>query len=178
MLSQKMVDQLNAQINLEFYSSNMYLQMSAWADSQGLEGTASFLKAHAAEEMGHMHRLFSYVNETGAMALIGAIEAVPTEFNDIADMFQQIYDHELLVTRKINELAHTAFSEQDYSSFNFLQWYVAEQHEEEALFKTILDKIQIIGTHDSGLFLIDQEISRIAKAGVGSVMSSTYQANA
>ena len=82
MLTNKMLDKLNEQINLEFYSSNLYLQMASWCESKGLEGCADFLKSHADEEMGHMHRLFTYVNECGAMAKMGAIhiECPVTEF--------------------------------------------------------------------------------------------------
>ncbi len=165
MLSQTMVSRLNEQINLEFYSSNLYLQMSSWCEARGLEGCSAFLRAHAAEEMQHMQRLFTYVNETGAMAVLGQIQAPPTDFESVVEVFRNTYDHECLVTRKINELADTAFGEKDYSTFNFLQWYVGEQHEEEALFKSILDKIEIIGTDGKGLFFIDQEIGRMAAGG-------------
>ena len=120
MLSQKMIQKLNEQINLEFYSSNLYLQMASWCENQGLEGCTAFLRRHAREEMLHMQKLFDYVNETGAMAVIGTIEAPPSEFETVKDVFQKTLAHEYEVTRKINDLAHTAFSEQDYSSFNFL----------------------------------------------------------
>ena len=162
MLSANMLDKLNEQVNLEFYSSNLYLQMSSWCEFKGFEGCAAFLRTHATEEMGHMQRLFKYVSDTGAMAMLGAIDAPPSEFESLENVFSNIYEHEVLVTTKINELTHTAFSEQDYSTFNFLQWYVAEQHEEEKLFKSILDKIEIIGTDGKGLFFIDQEIGRMA----------------
>ena len=161
MLTQVMVDKLNEQINLEFYSSNLYLQMASWCEAQGLDGGMTFLRRHAQEEMEHMHKLFNYVNETGAMAILGAIEAPPHEFESIRDVFLRTYEHECEVTRRINQLAHTAFTEQDYSTFNFLQWYVAEQHEEEKLFKGILDKIDMIGVENKGLYFIDQEISKL-----------------
>jgi len=163
MLSEKMLDKLNEQINVEFYSSNLYLQMSSWCESQGLEGCATFLQAHAAEEMEHMQRLFTYVNECGALARIGAIEAPPTEFASIDQVFETTLKHERFVTQKINELADTAFQQKDYSTFNFLQWYVAEQHEEEKLFSTIVDKIRIIGTEGRGLYHFDQEISKMVE---------------
>ncbi len=164
MLSNNMVKRLNDQINLEFYSSNLYLQMSAWCAHEGLEGCAAFLEQHAREERDHMQRLFDYVNETGAMAVVGAIEAAPSGFDSLADVFRATYDHEVLVTRKINELAAAAFEEKDFSTFNFLQWYVAEQHEEESLFKGILDKVSIIGADGRGLFFLDQEIGKMAAA--------------
>ncbi|MGK0290428.1 MAG: ferritin [bacterium] len=164
MLSKKMIDSLNNQINLEFYSSNLYLQMSAWCESKALEGCAAFLKKHAQEEMNHMHRLFNYVNETGALALLGSIKAPPSEFKSLFHVFQETYNHECEITREINALAHTAFEEKDYSTFNFLQWYVSEQHEEEKTFKSIVDKIEMIGEGNNGLFLIDQELAKMNAA--------------
>lgn len=164
MLSKNLIDKLNKQINLEFYSSNIYLQMSSWCDSQGLAGCAKFLKLHADEEMMHMRKLFDYVNETGGMAVIGEIKAAGSDYKSITDMFRQIYEHECLVTREINSLVGIAFGEKDFSTFNFLQWYVAEQHEEESLFKSILDKIGIIGDEKKGLFFIDQELAKMADA--------------
>jgi len=171
MLSSTMLSKLNEQINLEFYSSNLYLQMSSWCEYKSLSGCAAFLRAHATEEMEHMQRLFGYVNDTGAMALLGEIKAPPVEYKSLEDVFQSTYDHEVFITSKINELSHTAFSEKDYSTFNFLQWYVAEQHEEEKLFKTILDKIEIIGTDGKGLYFIDQEIAAMANGVVTAVSS-------
>ena len=161
MLSPTMITKLNAQINLEFYSSNLYLQMASWCENKGLDGCTAFLRHHAREEMEHMQKLFDYVNETGAMAVLGAIEAPPCEFESVQDIFQQTLEHEYLVTKKINELADTAFSEKDFSSFNFLQWYVAEQHEEEKLFKSIIDKIEMIGLEHKGLYFIDKEVAKI-----------------
>jgi ferritin len=162
MLSNALVDRLNDQINLEFYSSNLYLQMSSWCEFKGLEGCAQFLKLHAQEEMNHMQRLFNYVNETGAMAVLGKIDAPPTQFESVVDVFKKTYEHECLVTKKINDLADAALKDKDYSAFNFLQWYVAEQHEEEKLFKSILDRIEIIGTDGKGIFFIDQELKQMA----------------
>jgi ferritin len=167
MLTKVLVDKLNQQINLEFYSSNLYLQMSSWCEHAGLEGCAEFMHRHAQEEMGHMQRLFNYVNETGSMAVLGQIDAPPTEYESIADVFRKTYEHECLVTRRINELADAAMKETDYSTFNFLQWYVAEQHEEEKLFKSILDKIELIGSDPKNLFFIDQEVrSKMVEAQV------------
>ncbi len=161
MLKDKVVDKLNQQINQEFYSSNLYLQMSSWCAHKGLEGSAKFLKAHAAEEMRHMQRLFDYVNECGSIANLGEIKAPPTEFDSIISIFKQTYEHEASITDSINTLVHIAFENKDYSTFNFLQWYVAEQYEEEKLFKSILDKINIIGTEGRGIYHIDQVIGSL-----------------
>ena len=161
MLNQKMIDQLNKQINLEFYSSNLYLQMSAWCENHGYEGSAAFLKEHAAEEMMHMDKLFTYINETGAIPVLGAIEAPPVQYKSLSDVFEQTYEHEQLITKEINELVALAFELKDFSTFNFLQWYVSEQHEEENLFGNILDKIKLLGDDERNIFFIDREIKSL-----------------
>ncbi|MBA5764058.1 non-heme ferritin [Vibrio sp. 404] len=172
MLSQAMVDQLNEQINIEFFSSNLYLQMSAWCEDKGFGGAAEFLRAHAVEEMEHMQRLFTYVSETGAMPILGAIEAPQHQFESLGDVFRETYEHEQMITAKINKLAHLAFTSQDYSTFNFLQWYVAEQHEEEKLFKGILDKLELVGEDGKALFFIDKDLAALAKEGSSSIMDA------
>lgn len=162
MLSQSTIDRLNQQINLEIYSSHLYLQMSSWCAYQSLEGCATFLSQHADEEMTHMRRLLNYLQETGAFAMINGMQAPPSNFGSLTEMFEQIYEHEQLVTSKINDLVHLANTEQDYATLQFLQWYVAEQHQEEFLFKSILDKIKLIGTEGQGIFFIDREIANMA----------------
>ncbi|KKD00168.1 MULTISPECIES: non-heme ferritin [Photobacterium] len=170
MLAQAMVEKLNEQINLEFFSSNLYLQMSAWCEDKGFEGAAEFLRIHATEEMQHMQRLFTYVSETGALPILGTIEAPQHEFSSLGEVFRATYEHERLITERINKLAHVAFTTQDYSTFNFLQWYVAEQHEEEKLFKGILDKIELVGEDGKALFFIDKDLAAMAKQESSSVM--------
>ncbi len=161
MLKQAVLDKLNHQINLEHFSSNLYLSMSSWCKAKGLDGAAKFLAEHSKEELEHMHRLFKYINETGAQAIVNAIEAPDTQFKDIKDVFEQTYKHEQFITSKINELVELTLEQKDYATFNFLQWYVSEQHEEEALFKGILDKMEIIGLEGRGLHIIDKEIGAL-----------------
>jgi ferritin len=172
MLSSSMVQHLNEQINLEFFSSNLYLQMSAWCEDRGFEGAAEFLRKHADEEMQHMHRLFTYVSETGALPILGSIEAPRHDFESLGDVFRETYKHEQMITERINKLAHVAFTAQDYSTFNFLQWYVAEQHEEEKLFKGILDKLELVGENGQALFFIDKDLAVLAKEGSSSIMDA------
>ncbi|NRB08019.1 MAG: non-heme ferritin [Richelia sp.] len=162
MLSQQTIDRLNEQINLEIYSSHLYLQMSSWCAYKSLDGCATFLSQHADEEMTHMRRLLNYLQETGAFAVIDGMQAPPKDFNSLTQMFEKIYEHEKLVTSKINDLVHLANTEPDYATLQFLQWYVAEQHQEEFLFKSILDKIKLIGTEGQGIFFIDREIANMA----------------
>ncbi|KII78653.1 non-heme ferritin [Vibrio renipiscarius] len=172
MLSQAMIDELNEQINLEFFSSNLYLQMSAWCEDKGFDGAAEFLRAHAVEEMGHMQRLFTYVSETGGMPILGSIDAPKHMFGSLGEVFRETYEHEQMITLQINKLAHLAFTSQDYSTFNFLQWYVAEQHEEEKLFKGILDKLELVGEDGKALFFIDKDLAALAKEGSSSIMDA------
>lgn len=161
MLKQEVLNKLNNQINLEHFSSNLYLSMSSWCKSQSLDGAAKFLAEHSNEELSHMHKLFNYVNETGSFAIVNSIEAPDTNFKDIKDVFEQTYKHEQFITEKINELVDITLEKKDYATFNFLQWYVAEQHEEEALFKGILDKMSIIGLEGRGLHIVDKEIGAL-----------------
>lgn len=166
MLSQSMVDALNQQINLEMQSARLYLQMSSWCAHKALDGCASFLNQHADEEMMHMRRLLTYMNETGSLSLLGGMEAPPADFGSLRELFEKIYHNEQLITQKINQLVHLATTEPDYSTLQFLQWYVAEQHQEEFLFKSILDKIDLIGVEGQGIFFIDQEVAKLASPQV------------
>lgn len=161
MLSQNVIELLNKQMNLEFYSSNLYLQMSAWCEQNGFEGTAKFLATHAAEEMQHMRKLFTYLGETGALAIIEPIDAPPHQYHSLKQVLEITYEHEKLITQKINQLVGLTFEEKDYSAFHFLQWYVAEQHEEEKLFSGILDKLNLIGDDGKGLYLIDKDLGKL-----------------
>lgn len=95
------------------------------------------------------------------MAVIDTIAKPQNEFASLQDVFQKTYNHELVVSKSILDLVDTAMGEKDYSTFNFLQWYVSEQHEEEKLFKEILDKFEIIGMEGRGLFMIDREIAAL-----------------
>ena len=162
MLSKNLLQKLNTQVSLEFFSSNLYLQMSAWCDYRGLSGSAKFFKEHAREEMDHMHKIFDYIQDTGALAIVDAIEKPDIEFINLKDLFDKTLSHETMITKQINEIVGIALSEKDYSTFNFLQWYVAEQHEEEKLFKSILNKIEIIGLDGRGLFMVDKEIGSMS----------------
>lgn len=159
-----MLDKLNKQINFEFYSSNIYLQMASWADTQGLEGCAAFLKKQAREEMEHMHKIFEYVLESGEMAVIGKLDAPATDYDSVEEIFKKSLDHEKQVTKRIHDISETAWKEKDLASFNFMQWFVNEQHEEEASFTRIVDKIKLIGVDKRTMYLIDRELGGMAAA--------------
>ncbi len=161
MLTNNMESALNRQIRVEAESSQVYLSMACWAEVKGLEGIAQFMYKHSDEERMHMLKLIKYVNERGGHAHITDLSAPETEFGTFQKMFQKLYDHEIFVSKSINELVHVSLEEKDYATHNFLQWYVAEQIEEEALARTILDKINLIGNDKGGLYLFDRDVQLI-----------------
>ncbi len=161
MLSEKMQSVLNKQIRIEAESSQIYLAMASWAEQKGLEGTSQFMYAQSDEERMHMLKLFKYVNERGGHAKVTELNAPSLEFGSIKEMFETLFKHEVFVSQSINELVHIALEEKDYSTNNFLQWYVAEQIEEEAQARTILDKINLIGDDKGGLYLFDNDIKQL-----------------
>ena len=163
MLSAALTKLLNDQIGLELYSVNLYRQMAAWCDHQGLTGCSAFLEAHADDEDDHYARLFKYIRETGAMAVIPAIPAPPTTWKDVAAIFADTYAHEQSITRSINAIVKAAYDESDFSTVGFLTWFTTEQHEEENLFRTILDKPRIIGVEGKSLYWLDKEIGKLAR---------------
>ena len=161
MLSEKLEVALNNQIRIEAESSQVYLSMASWAEIQGLEGIAGFMYAQADEERMHMLKLVKYVNERGGHALISDLKAPKTDFGTFQSMFEEALQHEIFVSTSINDLVHITLEERDYATHNFLQWYVAEQIEEEALARTILDKIKLIGNDKGGLYLFDRDVQQI-----------------
>lgn len=161
MLSERMQKALNAQIKHESESSQIYLSMASWAETNGFEGVAEFMFAQADEERMHMLKLLHYVNERGGHAVITALSEPPTKFSTVKDMFEALLEHEIKVSGLINALVEIALVEKDYATHNFLQWYVAEQIEEEATARTILDKINLIGDEKSGFYLFDKDIKSL-----------------
>ncbi|NAS10691.1 ferritin [Poritiphilus flavus] len=161
MLSQRVEKALNDQIRVEAESSQVYLSMASWAEVKGLEGISQFMYKHSDEERMHMLKLVKYVNERGGHAHISDLKAPKTDFGSFQNMFQELYEHEIFVSNSINELVHVTLEEKDYATHNFLQWYVAEQIEEEALARTILDKINLIGNDKGGLYLFDRDVQQI-----------------
>lgn len=161
MLSKKIEEILNSQIAKEAYAANYYLSMASWCETTGLRGCAAFFYEQSDEETDHAMRLFKYVNEAGGHALAPEIKEPPHSYKSISHVFELALEHELSVTKSINRLVEICFAEKDYSSFNFLQWYVAEQHEEEKLFRSILDIIKITGGDSRGLLFVDNEIARL-----------------
>ena len=149
---------LNKQVEKEASSSQFYLSLASWAENQGLNGTAKFLYTHSDEERFHMLKLVKFINERGGTAIIPNVEAPKKNFKSIENVFQLLLNHELAVTECINQLVDVCLQEKDYTTHNFIQWYVSEQLEEEALARTIMDKINLIGKDKGGLYLFDRDL--------------------
>lgn len=157
---------LNEQIRIEAESSQIYLAMASWAENQGFEGVSSFMYAHSDEERMHMLKLVKFVNERGGHAQVSAMVKPPVSFGSFKEMFQTLFDHEVMVSQKINDLVGITLDQRDYATHNFLQWYVAEQIEEEALARNILDKINLIGDDKGGLYLFDNDVKLLVGTNV------------
>ncbi len=161
MLTSKIEAALNNQVTVEAESSQVYLAMASWAENLGFEGVSQFMYAHSDEERQHMLKLIKFINERGGHAKVSQLSAPPTEFGSFKDMFQTLFDHEVMVSKTINDLVDVSLQEKDYATHNFLQWYVSEQIEEEALARNILDKINLIGDDKSGFYLFDNDIKQL-----------------
>ena len=158
MLSDKMLKELNTQINKEMYSGYLYMAMSAHSDSIGLKGMANWFMVQYQEEFEHASRIYSYIQEQGGKVELLAIEKPQGEFDSPLDMFEKTLEHEKFVTKSINDLVDLAIKENDHATQIFLQWFVTEQVEEEANASEILDKLNLIGGEGNGLFMIDKEL--------------------
>jgi len=155
---------LNDQIALEGAASFIYLAMAAWCDVEGLQGCAQFMHRQSAEERTHMLKIFDYLSEVDGTAITPAIKQPQRTYKSVQDMFKKVYEHEKKVTASIHKLTELATKEGDQTTFNFLQWYVTEQREEENLMRSILDTIKLIGEGPHSLYYIDKEISAINAA--------------
>jgi ferritin len=159
MINKKIEAALNKQVSLEGESSQFYLAIASWAENNGYNGVANFFYTHSDEERLHMLKLVKYINERGGKAVISALPSPSTNFKTLDAIFQSLYKHEVNVSKEINKLVEICLSEKDYTTHNFLQWYVAEQIEEEAMARNILDKLNLIGNDKGGLYLFDRDLS-------------------
>jgi|UniRef100_UPI00404AB620 ferritin len=169
MLQKSIEKALNDQIRIEAESSQIYLAMACWAEVKGLEGVAGFMYNQSNEERDHMLKLIKFVNERGGHAHVSELKAPNVTFSSFKEMFEKLFEHEVFVSTSINELVHITLQEKDYATHNFLQWYVAEQIEEEAVARTILDKINMIGDDKGGLYLFDRDILQLTVTSAAAI---------
>lgn len=159
MLSKVMQDALNRQVAMEAASSQAYLAMASWAEIQpGLDGVTNFFYQQSDEERVHMLKLIRYINERGGFAIVPSLDQPNITFQSLQRVFEEFLKHEIAVSESINELVGLALQERDFSTHNFLQWYVTEQLEEEALARTLNDKLELVGDDKGGIYLFDKDI--------------------
>ncbi len=156
---------LNEQVKYEAKASAQYLSMASWADTNGYNGVADFFYTQSEEERVHMIKLVKFINERSGKAIVPAIDKPRDDFKSLTDLFETFLESEEFVTAKINNIIYECLQLKDYNVHNFMQWYVAEQLEEEATARTLLDKLKIIGEDKSGHYLFDRDINTMQTTG-------------
>lgn len=151
---------INEQIKYELYSSYMYLSMSAYFLDRGLTGFAAWMRLQAKEEVEHGMKMYDYLASRKFRIDLLPIEAPPKEWESPRDVFDKALAHEEYVTKRINTLVNLAIEHKDHASFNFLQWFVDEQVEEEESFGDIVDKLAMMKDHPVALYTLDKELGR------------------
>ena len=158
-LSDAMVDAFNGQIKAELDSAYIYLAMSAYFKSEGLDGMAHWMKKQYAEEVEHADKFIDYLYERGARVIIPEVAKPKESYADALDVFRTAYAHEQYVTSLIYKLVDLAVSEKDYATQSMLKWYVDEQVEEEANASGIVSKLEFLGSDRHGVYALDRELS-------------------
>lgn len=158
MLSKKMTTAINDQMNREIYSAYLYMSMSSFSSYIGLKGFANWFMVQYHEEMYHGMKMYEYIQRQGECAKLQAHKKLPVEWESPLDMFEKTLEHELKVTKWINELMDLAVTEKDHASQIFFQWYVTEQLEEEENDNDIIARLKLIKSNAQGLIMLDQEL--------------------
>ena len=155
-----MVDALNSQLNAELYSAYLYLSMGTWFESEDMSGFASWMKVQAQEELSHSMKIYDYIIQRGDRVTLTRIDSPPTEWESPVKAFEHVYAHEQKVTGLINQLVNLAISLGDHATNNFLQWFVAEQVEEEESSSGVLKKVKMTNDSLSALLMLDTELGK------------------
>lgn len=174
MLNTKIEKALNEQVNAELYSAYLYLSMSAYLERTNLPGFANWCYVQYLEETTHALKIYKFINERGGSVKLTAIQAPQVEWKSPTDVFDNIYKHEQHVTALINNIVDIAITEKDHATNNMLQWFVAEQVEEEASAEIILRQLERIGDSKNGIFMLDRELgARVFNDGTGTINPTT-----
>jgi len=162
MLSQRMQDALNAQIKHEFYSSFVYLAMSAHFEQRNLPGFANWMRIQAGEEHTHAMKIFDHILDRGGQVAMPAIATPPAKFGAPVEVFEEALGHERAVTKSIHELYALAVEERDYPARVFLDWFVNEQVEEEKTAELVVEQLRMVGDDRPALLMLDRELGQRA----------------
>jgi ferritin len=162
-LSKTLAAALNAQMTKEALASQIYLSYAAWADNSGFCGIANFLFRHAQEERNHMMKILEYILKRGGEARVTAIPAPPDNPLSINNCFERVFEHEVDNTKAIYKVVKMSLEEEDWATWNFMQWFVKEQTEEETLALSLLDKVRIAGgvkASSDALYSLDRDLEK------------------
>lgn len=157
MISKRLEEELNKQLNAEMYSAYLYLSMSAYLSKENLNGFSHWMQLQFEEEQAHAMKFFQYILDRGGDVKLEVIKQPRLDWDGIVDVFKNIYKHEQHITSLINNLVDIAIQEKDHATVAMLQWYVSEQVEEEASVSELLHQLQIIEGKGPGLFMLDRE---------------------
>jgi len=157
MINEKIEKALNEQINAELYSSYLYLSMSAYFDTKSLGGFSNWMKIQAQEEISHAMIMFNYVAERGGRVTLKTIEGPKTEWASPLEVFEAVYNHEVHVTSLINKVTDLSREVSDNATYNFMQWFVGEQVEEEAGADEMFQALKLVGDNGHGMLMLDRE---------------------
>ena len=158
MLSQKLHDAINAQINAELWSAYLYLAMSLDAENKGYKGVANWFYVQFQEEQAHARIFMNYLNSRDAKVTLLPIEEVPATWNSVLDMYKQTLEHEKKVTSLINNLAYIANEDRDFASINRLNWFIDEQVEEEESARDMIATVEAVEDNKYGMYMLDKEL--------------------
>ena len=158
MLKSTIENALNDQIDKEIASAHLYLSMAAHFEHEKLPGFAGWLKVQSREEMGHAMKIFEYVLDRGGRVVLGGVDAPPAQFGTPVEVFEQILEHERLVTKSIHELYELSLQEKDYPTQAELQWFITEQVEEEKSAEEIVDRLKMIESNPGLLLMLDSQL--------------------
>ncbi len=158
MLDEKMKKALTDQINEEFYSAYLYLSMSAYFGKIGLKGFANWMMVQYKEEVDHGMKMFNYILSRGEEVKLQVIKEPPSEWKSPLQVFEETLKHEQHITERINYLVDIAEEVKDRATYNFLQWFIDEQVEEEENDREIIDRLKLIGDNKNGLFMLDRDL--------------------
>ncbi|MGD8520702.1 MAG: ferritin [Desulfobacterales bacterium] len=165
MLSEKMENALNGQLNAEMYSGYMYLSMNAYFKSINLDGFANWMYYQAQEELAHAMKFYEFIISRGGRVKLAQIDAPPNSWDSPLAVFEATLAHEQKVTGLINDLVEKALEEHDHASNIFLQWFVSEQVEEEESVGGVLEQLKLMGEAKGGLFMMDRELAKRSAGG-------------
>ncbi len=160
MISKKMEDALNEQVNAELYSAYLYLSMESYFKAQNLNGFANWMRVQTQEEVTHATKIYEFISERGGRAILKAIEGPQTEWDSALAVFNAVYKHEQKVTGLINDLVDLAIKEKDHATNSFLQWFVNEQVEEESSADGIVQQLKMMENAPGGMFMLDRELGQ------------------